>query len=82
MKTFSFDNNLPSLPLPDLDKTLKKYLDSVKPFLTELEFLQTTKKLENFRNGIGKQLHFHLLEKAKNERNWVRKFSFSVMFYF
>ena len=73
MGTFSFDNNLPSLPVPDLDQTLKKYLDSVQPFLTELEFLQTSQKVENFRNGIGKQLHFRLVEKAKNERNWVRK---------
>lgn len=71
MATFSFDDNLPSLPVPHLDNTLKKYLDSVYPFLTELEFQQTTKIVEDFRNGIGKVLQFHLMERAKNHRNWV-----------
>ncbi|CAF0706682.1 unnamed protein product [Brachionus calyciflorus] len=72
-QTFYFDNQLPSLPVPNLDKTLKKYLDSVQPFLTEIEFLETCKKIENFRNGIGKHLHFKLLERARHERNWLEK---------
>ena len=33
-KTFDFDNELPSLPLPDLKSTLKIYLESLRPLLT------------------------------------------------
>jgi hypothetical protein len=69
--TFSFDTLLPPLPLPSLDYTLTKYLESVKPFLTDIEYLNTQRLVENFRNGIGKHLNFHLSEKAKKERNWV-----------
>ena len=71
MRTFSSDNLLPSLPLPNLDDTLRVYLESVKPFLTKIELLRTEKCAESFKNGVGEKLHFHLLEKAKNERNWV-----------
>ncbi len=70
-KTFRADNSLPSLPLPDLDQTLNKYLDSVKPFVDQIEFLNTQKIVEKFRNGIGNNLNFHLSEKSKKERNWV-----------
>lgn len=73
LPTFAFDNNLPSLPVPDLDKTLNKYLDSIKPFVDELTFSKTQSIVEKFRNGIGPFLNFHLLERARTERNWVRK---------
>lgn len=76
MSTFSIDNILPSLPVPDLEKTLQKYLDSVKPQVTEIEYLNTEKIVSKFRNGIGKTLQFHLTERAKNERNWVRCLTF------
>ncbi len=72
MPTFGVDNLLPSLPLPDLDHTLNKYLDSVKPFVDQIEFLNTQKIVEKFRNGVGNNLNFHLIEKSKRERNWVR----------
>ena len=71
MRTFSTDNLLPSLPLPNLDDTLRVYLESVKPFLTKIELLRTEKCVESFKNGVGEKLHFFLIEKAKNERNWV-----------
>lgn len=73
MRTFSFDDNLPSLPVPDLDKTLKKYIESTFPFLNELELQCTAKIVEDFRTGIGKNLQFHLIERSRNQRNWVWK---------
>ena len=71
MSTFSADNLLPSLPLPSLEDTLNVYLESVRPFLTELEYLKTQKCVETFKNGVGKKLQFFLAERAKKERNWV-----------
>jgi hypothetical protein len=69
--TFGIDNLLPSLPLPELDQTLNKYLDSVRPLVDELEYLQTQRIVEKFRSGIGKNLHFHLKTKSLKEKNWV-----------
>jgi carnitine O-octanoyltransferase len=69
--TFSQENFLPSLPLPPLKSTLNKYLESTRPFVTEIEYLNTKKILSNFENGIGKKLDFILRDKARKERNWV-----------
>lgn len=69
--TFSKEDLLPSLPLPPLKSTLSKYLESIKPFVSEIEFLNTEKILSDFENGIGSKLDFILRDKARKERNWV-----------
>lgn len=74
-KTFSEDDKLPSLPLPDLKHTLDRYLDSVKVLVTPKEFNNTVRIVEKFENGIGRELDEKLRRKAKSERNWV---SFNV----
>jgi carnitine O-octanoyltransferase len=73
IKTFSIDDELPSLPLPKLETTLKKYLTSIKPFVTEIEYLEAESICSKFKNGIGGKLQFLLENKAKNERNWLEK---------
>jgi hypothetical protein len=78
MSTFCVDNLLPSLPLPTLEETLNVYLESLKPFLNQLEFLETEQSIHNFKNGIGKKLQFFLLEKAKRERNWVNSLNYFI----
>ncbi|MFQ5729190.1 MAG: choline/carnitine O-acyltransferase, partial [Waddliaceae bacterium] len=70
-KTYSFQNNLPSLPVPDLEKTLQTYLNSVKPFLTEEEFCRTQSVVEEFKKGVGPELHKELVARAKTLRNWL-----------
>ncbi len=71
MPTFSVDDYLPSLPLPSLAKTLDKYLESVKPFLSQEEFNNTQKVVNEFAKRDGKTLHELLEQRAKNHRNWV-----------
>jgi hypothetical protein len=71
MSTFSADDLLPSLPVPNLDDTLKKYLESIKPFVNELEYANSEKMVESFKNGIGQRLHFYLVDRSKKKRNWV-----------
>lgn len=74
--TFAMDNLLPSLPLPSLESTLKKYLEAIKPFVDRNEYMRTESIVEKFQNGIGSRLDFILREKARNERNWVSKIFF------
>lgn len=74
--TFSMDETLPPLPLPELHKTLQKYLESTRPFLTQLEYLKTEKLVRDFESGIGQKLHFHLSQKASAERNWLEQWWF------
>ncbi|XP_001846771.2 peroxisomal carnitine O-octanoyltransferase [Culex quinquefasciatus] len=69
--TFCYDDSLPALPLPKLEHTLKRYLESLKPFGTAEELEASKKVIEEFRTGIGGKLHALLEEKAKHEKNWV-----------
>ncbi|XP_050388403.1 peroxisomal carnitine O-octanoyltransferase [Patella vulgata] len=72
-KTFGNQESLPSLPIPPLQKTLDRYLDSVKPFVTDEEYKQTEFLVQQFHSGVGKELHFKLFERAKYMRNWLEK---------
>lgn len=44
---------------------------SVHPFASEAEFKATVEIVRKFREGVGKELHQKLLQRAKERRNWV-----------
>lgn len=69
--TFQYDNELPSLPLPSLKNTLNKYLDTVRPHVSEEEFAYTESLVREFEEGHGKVLHDKLTQKATQSKNWV-----------
>ena len=70
-KTFEFEDNLPSLPLPELNETLNMYLESLKPFLDSNEFTKVEIIVKKFENGIGKELQESLKRRAITKKNWV-----------
>lgn len=70
-KTFDEDDKLPNLPLPDMDHTLNSYLDSVKPFVSDIDYGKTKEIVKSFEQGIGRILHEKLKKKAEMSRNWV-----------
>ena len=70
-KTFSNDELLPPLPLPELNDSLSLYLDSVKPHLNDEEFAKTKQIVDDFKKNEGKILHERLLDRAKKRKNWV-----------
>lgn len=70
-KTFEFDDELPALPVPDLEATLANYLESVSVVATKEEYEKTEIIVNNFKNGVGQQLQELLHERAKEKRNWV-----------
>ncbi|XP_077160259.1 peroxisomal carnitine O-octanoyltransferase isoform X2 [Paroedura picta] len=78
--TFHYQRTLPSLPVPALDESLKKYLDSVKPFLNEEEYQRTESIVKAFEYGIGKELQQKLLERAKVQRNWLEEWWLNVAY--
>ncbi|XP_044535565.1 peroxisomal carnitine O-octanoyltransferase isoform X1 [Gracilinanus agilis] len=79
-RTFQYQDSLPSLPVPSLDESLKKYLDAVKPFANEEEYKQTEEIVQKFQNGIGEKLHQKLLERAKGKRNWLEEWWLNVAY--
>ncbi|NXQ60994.1 OCTC octanoyltransferase, partial [Anthoscopus minutus] len=79
-RTFQYQDSLPSLPVPPLHDSLSKYLDAVKPFLNQEEYQRTEDIVKKFENGIGKELHQKLLERAKMRRNWLEDWWLNVAY--
>ncbi|NWR53327.1 OCTC octanoyltransferase, partial [Regulus satrapa] len=79
-RTFQYQDSLPSLPVPPLDESLSKYLDAVKPFLNQEEYQRTEDIVKKFENGVGKELHQKLLERAKMRRNWLEDWWLNVAY--
>uniref|UniRef100_A0A8C3KT96 Peroxisomal carnitine O-octanoyltransferase n=1 Tax=Calidris pygmaea TaxID=425635 RepID=A0A8C3KT96_9CHAR len=79
-RTFQYQDSLPPLPVPPLEESLSKYLDAVKPFLNEEEYKRTEGIVKKFENGIGKELHQKLLERAKTRRNWLEDWWLNVAY--
>ncbi|CAK4663870.1 hypothetical protein AeMF1_011375 [Aphanomyces euteiches] len=72
-KTFQYQDELPSLPLPSLEQTLEAYIKSVEPLLTPAELEHTKGVCHDFLHGIGPQLQAILEERAGSERNWLEE---------
>ncbi len=66
-------SSLPRLPLPDVDKTLDRYLDAIEAIVTEDEFEATKAKVEAFKSDstLIEGINEHLKERGENEDNWV-----------
>ena len=73
--TFAFQEVLPPLPVPDLKGTCEKYLRSVRPLLTEEEFVRTKAAVTEFQQpgGVGERLQTALLARAERSRNWLEQ---------
>jgi hypothetical protein len=69
--TFSKDEVLEKLPLPDLAATLERYYKNLLPFGTNDELKNSRKVIDAFKNGTGKKLQKLLQDKAMVEKNWV-----------
>eukprot|EP00013_Stygamoeba_regulata_P028005 CAMPEP_0177663262 /NCGR_PEP_ID=MMETSP0447-20121125/19813_1 /TAXON_ID=0 /ORGANISM="Stygamoeba regulata, Strain BSH-02190019" /LENGTH=712 /DNA_ID=CAMNT_0019169049 /DNA_START=61 /DNA_END=2196 /DNA_ORIENTATION=- len=70
--TFVMEESLPSLPLPSLQDTCDRYLDSVRPLLTTEEYLKTSEALDQLQSSsVAKQAQAALVKMASNQRNWL-----------
>jgi len=63
--TDHFQKSLPRLPIPELEKTCSRYLDTQKAFLSDEKFQQTKLYTEMFEKEIGKgryciYIHTHI----------------------
>ncbi|ALC43004.1 CG2107 [Drosophila busckii] len=68
LPTLYFQRSLPRLPIPLLEKSCERFLAAVQPLLSEAELQQTQQQLEQFRQGIGMELHAKLkLQDAANK---------------
>lgn len=68
---FSFQKCIPSLPVPPLEDTLNRHLDSVRPFMSSADYENVVKLTEEFKNGVGPKLHRYLKLKSFWAPNYV-----------
>lgn len=70
-----FEDSLPHLPVPSLEETGRRYLKSVHPLVSEVEYENTKKAVEAFirPGGEGETLQKRLVERAANPKikNWL-----------
>ncbi|XP_046676146.1 carnitine O-acetyltransferase-like isoform X3 [Homalodisca vitripennis] len=64
---------LPHLPVPALQDTLKKCLRTIQPLVTEEQLKQTDSIFKKFGEpgGLGAKLQDLLLNRAEKEENWI-----------
>jgi len=75
-ESFALQKDLPPLPVPELNETVAKYLQSVKPYIKEdPEALQRQEALcQDLLNNQGPVLQQRLVQYAKGKRNWMSTF--------
>ncbi|KAG0304270.1 Carnitine O-acetyltransferase mitochondrial, partial [Dissophora globulifera] len=60
-------SELPSLPIPPLDQTLARYLESIRPLTTDEEYNRVSMEIQQFnQSGQGADLDQRLRDHARN----------------
>ena len=72
--TFAHQDELPKLPIPDLEGTMKKYLDVLKPLQNKREQQDTTAVVENFLRNEGPELQARLKRYASGKTSYIEQF--------
>jgi carnitine O-acetyltransferase len=74
-ETYKFQDQLPSLPVPTLEATKKRYLKSIKPFVkSEAEYKQHESLVNDFFETQAPVLHSRLSELQAQSRNWLSNY--------
>ncbi|TIA79246.1 hypothetical protein E3P89_03431 [Wallemia ichthyophaga] len=70
-KLYAQQSKLPRLPVPALEETLEKYLESAEPFLNADELKRSKQLVDNFKSGQGVTLQQRLLDRSTKKENWL-----------
>uniref|UniRef100_A0A667HRW0 Carnitine O-palmitoyltransferase 1, muscle isoform n=1 Tax=Lynx canadensis TaxID=61383 RepID=A0A667HRW0_LYNCA len=68
---YSFQTSLPRLPVPAVQDTVNRYLESVKPLMKESDFKRMTVLAQDFAVGLGPKLQWYLKLKSWWATNYV-----------
>lgn len=73
--TFAHQADLPSLVVPELNQTMAKYLESIKPFCKDAsEYYKQELLVRDFLGNMGPVLHQRLVKFSEGKRNWMSEF--------
>jgi hypothetical protein len=61
-------HNVPRLPVPTVEQTMTRYLETMRPILNDADYERQSKQTEDFmKSGVSKQLQEYVLKVAKGE---------------
>ena len=67
-----FEKSLPNLPVPSISSTAAKYLETVRPHLTDGEYSATSKAVDEFVSSAHvAELQKRLLKRAEGTDSWL-----------
>jgi carnitine O-acetyltransferase len=72
--TYAAQDNLPQLPIPDLESSCKKYLESLRPLQTPKEQHDSQASIKEFLRTDGPILQAKLKEYAHGKANYIEQF--------
>ncbi|KAL6720215.1 carnitine O-acetyltransferase yat1 [Lecanora helva] len=72
--TFAAQDRLPKLPIPELESTLKKYKDILRPLQNRREQADTNAAAEEFLKGEGVELQTRLKKYATGKTSYIEQF--------
>ena len=72
--TFAFQEQLPQLPIPDLESTCEKYLDALRPLQSEKEQHESKIAVRDFLRYQGPELQEKLKKYAAGKSNYIEQF--------
>ncbi|KAL9137463.1 MAG: hypothetical protein Q9175_001314 [Cornicularia normoerica] len=72
--TFAAQDNLPRLPIPELESTLKKYQDVLRPLQSKREQEDTSAAAQEFLKGEGLELEARLKKYATGKTSYIEQF--------
>ncbi|KXT12598.1 hypothetical protein AC579_371 [Pseudocercospora musae] len=72
--TFAAQDKLPKLPIPDLEQTCRRYLESVDPLQNAREHADSERAVREFLRTDGPQLQEKLKEYSANKANYIEQF--------
>lgn len=72
--TFSAQDSLPKLPIPELDRTIERYLAALKPLQSTREHAETRQAAEEFARNDGPELQEKLKKYATGQTSYIEQF--------
>jgi carnitine O-acetyltransferase len=72
--TFAAQDDLPKLPIPDLDHTCRKYLAALKPLQGQREHAETKLAVHDFLKHDGQELQDKLKSYAQGKTSYIEQF--------
>eukprot|EP00756_Hemistasia_phaeocysticola_P041263 Hpha_TRINITY_DN16906_c1_g12::TRINITY_DN16906_c1_g12_i1::g.55267::m.55267/K08766/CPT2; carnitine O-palmitoyltransferase 2 len=78
--TMHFQKSLPRMPIPELQKTLDRYLQTQRPICTDEEYTEVEKAVAELRAGRGPALHASLVSRdsKRPETSYINQWWFEM----